>query len=143
MVSRRDFLKTSLAGTAAAATTSLLPGEALAQAAPPHSVVDAAGVPVLNPAFQPKFVTPVPNAAAATFTYANAGAANTYVIGVEQTTHITGLVAANRTTPLTTPVWGYAGYGANSATAVTPRPSPGAPCSPVANRRAWRERRFR
>lgn len=143
MVTRRGFLKTSIAGTAVAATPALLPKDALAQAAPPHFVTDAAGVNVLNPAFQPKFVTPVPNAASAAFTYTNAGAPNIYVIGVEASTHATGLVAANGTTPLTTPIWGYAGYGNNAAAAVdgptfpgrtifARGESPGVPGTPIA-----------
>ncbi|RMF03449.1 MAG: hypothetical protein D6768_05840 [Chloroflexi bacterium] len=58
-----------------------------------------------DPALQPKFVNPVPNALAPGFKYVP-DANNNYKIRVQQTTQMTGLLGPNGN-PVPTTVWGY------------------------------------
>jgi spore coat protein A len=94
MISRRQFFKLTAATGVGLAVGPKMLGASRAFAAPL--------IPGLSdPAIQPKFVNPVPNALDPGFIYTG----NT--IGVGEVKQMTGLVAPNGVTPLTTKIWGY------------------------------------
>jgi FtsP/CotA-like multicopper oxidase with cupredoxin domain len=95
-ISRRQVLKAGLYGGAAM----MLPWRLIPKAQA------AALIPKLSdPAAQPKFVNPVPNALDPGFKYVP-GAGGEYTVGVGPTTQMTGLVSKGGT-PVPTPLWGY------------------------------------
>ncbi len=59
-----------------------------------------------DPAMQPKFATPVPNALDPGFIY-DLGRRNKITVGVGQSVQMTGLVAPDGVTPVPTTIWGY------------------------------------
>ncbi len=100
MPTRRAFLKAS-AMTGAAAYFNLLGGWGSALAAP-------AAPGLSDPALQPRFVNPVPNALDPSFVFQSPN--NKYKIAMEQAVLQTGLVDPD-SRPLSTTVWGYGKNG--------------------------------
>jgi FtsP/CotA-like multicopper oxidase with cupredoxin domain len=99
MLSRRDFAKISAMVGAGIA----LPKAArLAHAAP-------AAVGLSDPALQPKFANPVPDALAPSFKYRSPNGKFKIITG--PSVQMTGLVNPLSGTPLATPVWGYGENG--------------------------------
>jgi FtsP/CotA-like multicopper oxidase with cupredoxin domain len=98
---RRQILKAGLIGGAGM----MLPWRFLLSKA--HGVPLATGLS--DPAAQPLFTTPVPNAMAASFKYVPKN--NKLRINTAQTVQWTGLVGADGVTPVPTTVWGYGENG--------------------------------
>ena len=102
MLSRRDFLKTSGASTLAlyAATRGKFLMRALA--------APANGLAFLSdPALQPKFANPVPDALAPGFIYQPDKKTGEYFVTVAKTKQATGLVDPLTGKALKTSLWGY------------------------------------
>ena len=112
MVSRRDFLKISaLMGASAYFTTSRLGSFARAFA--------VAAIPGLSdPALQPKFKYPVPDALSPGFKY-QADKKGRYKVQIREAIQPAGLEDGFGN-PLLTPVWGYADQMANKKIATWP-----------------------
>ena len=98
MITRRDFLK--LSGASAAALYAATHGRALMR---------GLGAPLLtglsDPAAQPKFVNPVPNAIDPGFIFNPKK--GKIKVGVSQSVQMTGLVGTDGVTPVPTTIWGY------------------------------------
>jgi spore coat protein A, manganese oxidase len=60
-----------------------------------------------DPALQPKFMNPVPNALDPSFRFAPTQGNSFYDVGVSQATQYTGLVGSDGITPVPTEIWGY------------------------------------
>jgi FtsP/CotA-like multicopper oxidase with cupredoxin domain len=101
MPTRRDFLKVSTA-TGAVLYVNLVGGLSRAGAVP-------AAVGLSDPALQPKFANPVPNALDPGFVYRSKK--NKYKIAMTQIQQTTGLIDPTTSSPLTTTVWGYGENG--------------------------------
>jgi FtsP/CotA-like multicopper oxidase with cupredoxin domain len=100
MVDRRMFLKTSVAAAVAAS----VPGQLW--------IREAFGTPLAanlsDPALQPKFVEPVPDALNPAFKFRTSmGRFSRTKVAVGQNVQFTGLVGADGETPVPTTVWGY------------------------------------
>ena len=109
MISRRQFFKLSAAtgvGLAVSGTSigtrSVRIGGLRASA-----VVQMAGLS--DPALQPKFRNPAPNALDPGFKFDSPN--GKYKITMQQTAQMTGLVGTDGVTPVPTPVWGYGENG--------------------------------
>jgi spore coat protein A len=107
---RRDFLTLSVKAAMAAGFTGAIPASLL-RTHTAHAAILAAGLS--DPAAQPLFTNPVPNALSAGFKYVPKN--DKLRITSAQTTQMTGLVGADGVTPVPTTVWGYGENG----TAVT------------------------
>jgi FtsP/CotA-like multicopper oxidase with cupredoxin domain len=103
---RRDFLTLSVKAAMAAGYTAAIPASLL-RTHTAHAAVAAAGLS--DPAMQPLFINPVPNALAAAFKYVPNK--NRLSIITAQTTQYTGLVAImgnnGKKRRVATTVWGY------------------------------------
>jgi len=99
---RRDFLTLSIKAVMAAGYTAAIPA-ALLRTHTSHAATLSAGLS--DPAMQPLFVNPVPNAMSAGFKYIPNN--NKLSIVTAQTVQMTGLVGADGQTPVPTTVWGY------------------------------------
>ena len=106
--SRRDFIRTAGVGGVGFYLLSTVGGVGLARAG---AVPAAPGLS--DPAMQPLFANPVPNAADPAFSYP-AKAGTKYDIEVGPTVQQTGLVDPATGVPLSTPVFGYGSMGAYS-----------------------------
>jgi FtsP/CotA-like multicopper oxidase with cupredoxin domain len=97
MISRREFVQFSVATAGVASVAGQL------------WIREAFGTPLAvglsDPAAQPLFTTPVPNAMAAGFKYVPKN--DRLKIITAQTVQMTGLVGADGATPVSTTVWGY------------------------------------
>ena len=111
MTTRRNFLKSS-AALAALATMPL---------SVRWSVARAAGLAtgLSDPSLQPKFTNLVPDALAPSFKYMP-DARGQYAVQVRPATQFTGLVGADGTTRMPTPVWGYADKNVSPKVATWP-----------------------
>ena len=98
MTTRREFIKLGGATSAAILMARMRVMRALAAPA-------AAGLS--DPALQPKFMNPVPDAMAPTFKYSPNGNTNKYKVAVGPSVQMTGLVGPDGITPVPTPVFGY------------------------------------
>lgn len=107
---RREFLTLSVKAAMAAGYTAAIPS-VLLRIHTSHAATLAAGLS--DPAAQPLFVNPVPNALSFGFKYAVKN--NKLNIIAAQTVQMTGLVGADGSTPVPTTVWGYG----ESSTGVT------------------------
>jgi len=103
---RRDFLTLSIKAAMAAGYTAAIPA-ALLRSHTSHAAILAAGLS--DPASQPLFTNPAPNAMAASFKYAPV--AGRLRIITAPAIQMTGLVAADGVTRLPTSVWGYGENG--------------------------------
>ena len=106
--SRRDFIRTAGVGGVGFYLLSTVGGVGLARAG---AVPAAPGLS--DPAMQPLFANPVPNAVDPAFSYP-AKAGTKYDIEVGPTVQQTGLVDPATGVPLSTPVFGYGSMGAYS-----------------------------
>ena len=110
MIDRRRFI---MAGIAAGFAT---------HAPFRHFVADAFGAPLMpglsDPALQPKFANPVPDAMAPGFHYV-ADKAGRYRVQIREAVQQTGLVGIDGVTPVSTPVWGYADQNDKGRSAAT------------------------
>ena len=98
--SRRDFLKVVGIGVGAGVVaTAVAPGYTQRAVA----AVQAGGLS--DPALQPKFVNPVPNALDPSFTFFSPS--GRYTVAVQEAVQHTGLVGPDGVTPVSTKVWGY------------------------------------
>jgi len=104
---RRDFLTLSVKAAMAAGFTGAIPASLL-KTHTAHAAILSAGLS--DPAAQPLFVNPVPNALSAGFKYVPK--ANKLRIIAEQAVQMTGLVGADGVTPVPTTIWGYGENGA-------------------------------
>ena len=107
--SRRNFLKGTTALTAAGAAYWLGPklmfrGKAYADALPAGG-----GVVLSDPALQPKFTEPAPNALDPGFKYIPSQ--GKYRVQLKQISHQTGLIHPRTKERLATEVWGYGSAG--------------------------------
>jgi FtsP/CotA-like multicopper oxidase with cupredoxin domain len=111
MMNRRQFLKLSVAAGASTALPFRVAGangaRLLGGVQSAFAVPAAAGLS--DPAMQPKFSEPVPNALDPGFVFRSPN--NKYTIAMEQQIQWTGLVGPNGETPVSTPVWGYGKNG--------------------------------
>ncbi len=107
---RRNFLTLCVKAAMAAGYTAAIPS-VLLRIHTSHAAILAAGLS--DPAAQPLFVNPVPNALSSGFKYAVKN--NKLNIIAAQTVQMTGLVGADGYTPVPTTVWGYG----ESSTGVT------------------------
>lgn len=101
MTNRRQFLKaTGLAGAGLVAASRMSLYRAIAA---------AQGVTLLDPASQPKFMNPVPNALHPSFLFRGNNARNrpNYEVGMYQFEQNLGLVDPGSGAPLATTVWGF------------------------------------
>ncbi|MDH3639914.1 MAG: hypothetical protein OES09_15845, partial [Gammaproteobacteria bacterium] len=105
---RRDFLTLSVKSAMAAGMTAAVP-LSLLRTHTSHAAILAAGLS--DPAAQPLFTNPAPNALSAGFKYAPKN--NKLRIIMRQTVQMTGLVGADGVTPVPTTVWGYGENGRN------------------------------
>lgn len=103
---RRDFLTLSIKAAMAAGYTAAIPA-ALLRSHTSHAAVLAAGLS--DPAVQPLFTNPAPNAMASSFKYAPV--ADRLRIVSAPAIQMTGLVAADGVTQIPTAVWGYGENG--------------------------------
>lgn len=103
---RRDFLTLSVKAAMAAGFTGAIPASLL-KTHTAHAAILAAGLS--DPAMQPLFVNPVPNALSAGFKYLPDN--NKLSIITAQTVQMTGLVGADGQTQVPTTVWGYGENG--------------------------------
>jgi len=100
---RRDFLSLSIKAALASGAFALGPAGLVAWSRKVGAVPLIPGLS--DPALQPKFVNPAPNALHPQFKfYSRRGK---YTIGVRQAMHMTGLIGLNGTSRVPTPVWGY------------------------------------
>ncbi|MGB7876645.1 MAG: hypothetical protein WBL25_19865, partial [Anaerolineales bacterium] len=99
MISRRDFLK--LSGMSSFALYLAARGNPLMKA-----LAMEAALGLSNPALQPKFTNPVPDALSPGFMY-QPDKHGRYKIQVGTAIQQTGLIDPDTMTPLSTPVWGY------------------------------------
>jgi FtsP/CotA-like multicopper oxidase with cupredoxin domain len=104
MVDRRRFIKTSIAAAVAAS----VPGQLW--------IREAFGTPLAaglsDPALQPKFANPVPDALNPGFKFdLGGGRFQKTKVAVGQSVQFTGLVGADGVTPVPTTVWGYGDQG--------------------------------
>ena len=104
---RRDFLTLSVKAAMAAGFTGAIPASLL-KTHTAHAAILSAGLS--DPAAQPLFVNPVPNALSAGFKYVPK--ANKLRIIARQAVQMTGLVGADGVTPVPTTIWGYGENGA-------------------------------
>ena len=104
---RRDFLTLSVKAAMAAGFTGAIPASLL-KTHTAHAAILSAGLS--DPAAQPLFVNPVPNALSAGFKYVPK--ANKLRIIAGQAVQMTGLVGADGVTPVPTTIWGYGENGA-------------------------------
>jgi spore coat protein A len=102
MVTRRSILKASVAGAAVAS----VPGQLWLR----NAYGAPAAVGLSDPALQPKFVNPVPDALDQSFKY-QPDKRGRYKVQVRPAVQQTGLINPNTGTALNTPVWGYAEQG--------------------------------
>ena len=100
MITRRDFLKISGASVAALLVSTR--GKYLIRA-----LGGPAALGLSDPALQPKFANPVPDALDPGFKYIP-DKFGRYKVEVREALQYTGLVGADGVTPVPTPVWGYA-----------------------------------
>jgi len=108
-IRRRDALRLGALGVAGAAIPGLTVG-GHAYAATASLAAVAQGVRLMDPADQPMFVEPAPNALAAPFKYApgrGVGNDGVYVISTERASHQAGLVNPRSGKRLTTTIYGY------------------------------------
>ncbi len=99
---RRDFLTLSVKAAMAAGFTGAIPASLL-KTHTAHAAILAAGLS--DPAAQPLFVNPVPNAMSAGFKFMPNN--NKLNIIMAQSVQMTGLVGADGLTPVPTTIWGY------------------------------------
>ena len=103
---RRDFLTIGVKSAMAAGLTAAVP-VSLLRTHTAHAAVLAAGLS--DPAAQPLFINPAPNAMSAGFKYVAKN--NKLTIAMGQAIKMTGLVGADAVTPVPTTVWGYGENG--------------------------------
>ena len=103
---RRDFLTLSVKAAMAAGFTGAIPASLL-KTHTAHAAILSVGLS--DPAAQPLFVNPVPNALSAGFKYVPK--ANKLRIIAGQAVQMTGLVGADGVTPVPTTIWGYGENG--------------------------------
>jgi spore coat protein A, manganese oxidase len=103
---RRDFLTIGVKSAMAAGLTAAVP-VSLLRTHTAHAAVLAAGLS--DPAAQPLFINPAPNAMSAGFKYVTKN--NKLTIAMGQAIQMTGLVGADAVTPVPTTVWGYGENG--------------------------------
>jgi FtsP/CotA-like multicopper oxidase with cupredoxin domain len=103
---RRDFLTIGVKSAMAAGLTAAIP-VSLLRTHTAHAAILAAGLS--DPAAQPLFTNPAPNAMSAAFKYAAKN--NKLTIAMGQAIQMTGLVGADEVTPVPTTVWGYGENG--------------------------------
>lgn len=100
---RRNFLTLSIKSAMAAGMSSAIP-LSLLRTHTSHAAIAAAGLS--DPAVQPLFSHPAPNALSAAFKY-HIGRRRKLRIHTAQAVQMTGLVGADGTTPVPTTIWGY------------------------------------
>ena len=103
---RRDFLTLSVKAAMAAGFTGAIPASLL-KTHTAHAAILSAGLS--DPAAQPLFANPAPNALSAGFKYAPKN--NKLRIVTEQAVQMTGLVGIDGNTPVPTTIWGYGENG--------------------------------
>lgn len=103
---RRDFLTISIKSIMAAGMTSAIP-LSLLRSHTSHAAILAAGLS--DPAAQPLFTNPAPNAMSGSFKYAVKN--DKLRLQMAQATQMTGLVGADGITPVATTIWGYGENG--------------------------------
>ena len=103
---RRDFLTLSVKAAMAVGFTGAIPASLL-KTHTAHAAILSVGLS--DPAAQPLFVNPVPNALSAGFKYVPK--ANKLRIIAGQAVQMTGLVGADGVTPVPTTIWGYGENG--------------------------------
>ncbi len=103
---RRDFLTIGVKSAMAAGLTAAIP-VSLLRTHTAHAALLAAGLS--DPAAQPLFINPAPNAMSAGFKYVTKN--NKLTIAMGQAIQMTGLVGADGVTPVPTTVWGYGENG--------------------------------
>ena len=104
MIDRRKFLKTSVA----AAVAATVPGQMWIR----EAFGDVAAAGLSDPALQPKFANPVPDALAPGFKFdLGMGRFKKTKVAVGQSIQQTGLVGPDGVTPVPTTVWGYGDQG--------------------------------
>jgi spore coat protein A len=103
---RRDFLTIGVKSAMAAGLTAAIP-VSLLRTHTAHAAILAAGLS--DPAAQPLFTNPAPNAMSAAFKYVAKN--NKLTIAMGQAIQMTGLVGADGVTPVPTTVWGYGENG--------------------------------
>jgi len=106
-MNRRDFLTLSVKAAMAAGFTGAIPASLL-KTHTAHAAILSAGLS--DPAAQPLFVNPVPNALSDGFKYVPK--ANKLRIIAGQGVQMTGLLGADGVTPVPTTIWGYGENGA-------------------------------
>jgi len=103
---RREFLTLCIKSAMAAGMTTAIPA-ALLRSHTSRAATLAVGLS--DPAMQPLFVTPAPNALASSFKYVPQN--GKLKIQMAQAWQMTGLVGEDGSTPVSTPVWGYGPSG--------------------------------
>lgn len=103
---RRDFLTLSIKSLMAAGMTSAIP-VSLLRSGTSHAALLAAGLS--DPAVQPLFTNPAPNALSGGFKYVPQNGKLRIVMA--QAMQTTGLLGGDGLTPVQTPVWGYGTEG--------------------------------
>ena len=111
---RRQFLQSGLLASTGLvfsggwkSARALASTDRLTSGARSGSLADLAAPGLSDPALQPKFANPAPNALARSFLFRPRGGRRSYRVGIHEAVHYTGLIDPATGTPLPTPVWGY------------------------------------